>query len=74
MRDLILQLIKSSIYSTKPNSSHWRTSYTTSYTKSVSWQHHLAAESMNNNALTGYFIAPCQKSYILSRFLLSHTG
>ncbi|MFZ5141233.1 hypothetical protein ACOY6G_19500, partial [Enterobacter hormaechei] len=34
----------------------------------------LAAESMNNNALTGYFIAPCQKSYILSRFLLSHTG
>ncbi|PUW03763.1 transposase, partial [Cronobacter sakazakii] len=56
------------------NRSHWSTSKTPSYTKSVSWQHHLAAESMNNNALTGYFIAPCQKSYILSRFLLSHTG
>ncbi|MCV2695416.1 hypothetical protein ABK830_24925, partial [Enterobacter hormaechei] len=41
MRDLILQLSKSSIYSTKPNRSHWSTSKTPSYTKSVSWQHHL---------------------------------
>ncbi|HBW8582014.1 TPA: hypothetical protein MFM70_005407, partial [Klebsiella pneumoniae] len=43
-RDLILQLSKSSIYSTKPtadrNRSHWSTSKTPSYTKSVSWHHY----------------------------------
>ncbi|MGE9663137.1 hypothetical protein ACQPWO_20335, partial [Escherichia coli] len=29
------------------NRSHWSTSKTPSYTKSVSWQHHLAVEPMS---------------------------
>ncbi|MCK2530880.1 hypothetical protein MZE26_20690, partial [Escherichia coli] len=30
------------------NRSHWSTSKTPSYTKSVSWQHHLTLDEINN--------------------------
>ncbi|MEH4234325.1 sugar phosphorylase, partial [Escherichia coli] len=39
------------------NRSHWSTSKTPSYTKSVSWQHHLRIQRSNadGNCLTGLF-------------------
>ncbi|MGA3715501.1 hypothetical protein ACPBXD_23285, partial [Escherichia coli] len=42
------------------NRSHWSTSKTPSYTKSVSWQHHLLAQFIHDGLLTkskkGYLI------------------
>ncbi|MDV2292860.1 hypothetical protein RZP32_26125, partial [Enterobacter asburiae] len=36
------------------NRSHWSTSKTPSYTKSVSWQHHLASETLEHATRTGH--------------------
>ncbi|RCA58642.1 transposase, partial [Escherichia coli] len=44
------------------NRSHWSTSKTPSYTKSVSWQHHHARYAINNtyiNKTTGVLYARC---------------
>ncbi|MCK3715755.1 hypothetical protein MZC36_11120, partial [Escherichia coli] len=35
------------------NRSHWSTSKTPSYTKSVSWQHHLKSDEDNPNIIEG---------------------
>ncbi|MCQ8807609.1 hypothetical protein NQU36_05495, partial [Escherichia coli] len=37
------------------NRSHWSTSKTPSYTKSVSWQHHPGTFGMRNGIITHYF-------------------
>ncbi|WP_215198620.1 hypothetical protein, partial [Escherichia coli] len=38
------------------NRSHWSTSKTPSYTKSVSWQHHLNGEEINNDMLVSMLL------------------
>ncbi|MCK2196358.1 hypothetical protein MZD54_17050, partial [Escherichia coli] len=57
------------------NRSHWSTSKTPSYTKSVSWQHHqFPDERINEHRQTQIMASACQKNRGFPDFLFRRKG